>query len=264
MSARFGDVLTPNKWVFVLGCYNSGTTLLANLLGAHPQLSALPREGVELCDALPRPEQHGWPRMWLKCEKEMQIAPEGGAERARRIKKQWSRHVPHSEIVVEKSIANITRLEFLARHFSPAYFVYVLRNGYAVAEGIRRRAKPPDWGRAQPQRYPIDLCAAQWAASDQRFERDRPSLPHLLAVRYETLADNPTDTLHDIAAFLDIEPFAADLATRAWTIHRTRSSIRNMNPDAVARLSDADLDAIDTVAGDTLRKHGYTRPQGNS
>ena len=58
-----GRSLAPDRWVFVVGCYNSGTTLLANLLEAHPAINGLAREGVELTDALRRPELAGWPRM---------------------------------------------------------------------------------------------------------------------------------------------------------------------------------------------------------
>ena len=29
----------PERWLFVVGCYNSGTTLLLNLLAQHPSVS---------------------------------------------------------------------------------------------------------------------------------------------------------------------------------------------------------------------------------
>ena len=35
----------PEKWLFVVGCYNSGTTLIADALADHPQIAALPDEG---------------------------------------------------------------------------------------------------------------------------------------------------------------------------------------------------------------------------
>ena len=69
----FGKELQPQKWVFIVGCYNSGTTLLAEIFEKHPQLAVLPDEGVMLTDQLPRPEDYGWRRMWCECESQMQI-----------------------------------------------------------------------------------------------------------------------------------------------------------------------------------------------
>lgn len=41
----FTPVPRPDKWLFVVGCYNSGTTLLAEMLSRHPNISGLPTEG---------------------------------------------------------------------------------------------------------------------------------------------------------------------------------------------------------------------------
>jgi hypothetical protein len=260
LRGRFAGELHPDQWVFIIGCYNSGTTLLTNLLGAHPSLHALPREGVELTDALPRPEELGWPRMWSQCEQHVCIEPGNGAWRARRIKKQWAGYAPRANIVVEKSITNVARLGFLAKHFAPAYFIYLIRDGYAVAEGIQRRAKPKDWGNSELARYPMEMCAAQWALSDTYFRRDHHVLPQLLEIRYELLADDPTGTLDQVANFLGIPAFPNDIATRTWDIHRVQSGIRNMNANAIKRLSGDDLDSIERVAGKTLGTYGYHRP----
>lgn len=261
--ALVGQELAPEKWVFVVGCYNSGTTLLTNLLDAHPALQALPREGVELSDALPRPEALGWPRMWAQCEHHVRIEPQGASAsaRAQRIRKQWSRYAPAAAAVVEKSIANMARLEFLAQHFAPAYFIYLVRNGFAVAEGIARRAKPRDWGNRDFERYPLELCARQWALSDEYFQRDRHALSHVLELRYEHLAENPDTAMGEITEFLSLPDFPANLATQTWDIHRVRSAIRNMNSDALARLTADDLDSIERVAGPTLQRYGYQRPE---
>ena len=137
--------------------------------------------------------------MWVECPSHVQIAAQGGARRAQRIRRQWAAYAAGADIVVEKSIANLARLPFLATHFQPASFIYILRNGFAVAEGISRRARPRDWGNPAVERYSLTQCAQQWVAADNELQRHRDALPHLLTLRYEDLCDAPTRVLAQIA-----------------------------------------------------------------
>ncbi len=260
--ALTGKPLAPDKWVFVVGCYNSGTTLLANLLEAHPAISGLAREGVELTDALRRPELAGWPRMWSQCEEWVSMRPdETTNERAERIKRQWSHHTDDSGLIIEKSIANMTRLEFLAAHFQPAYFIHIVRNGYAVSEGIMRRSNPQDWGRMEfGETYPAELAAGQWQRSYQRFQESRDKLANVLELTYEALTEEPAENLSAISAFLGIEPFDPALLEQEWSFREINSSIRNMNDSSIARLSSDEVEAIDGAAGPLLRELGYAAP----
>ncbi len=38
-------LVSPDKWVFVVGCYNTGTELLMTVLGTHPSVGAALRAG---------------------------------------------------------------------------------------------------------------------------------------------------------------------------------------------------------------------------
>ena len=64
-SRRLTKVVEPEKWVFVVGCYDSGTTLLARLLATHSQISRFD-EGVFKTSQLVTPEELGWPRLWCQ------------------------------------------------------------------------------------------------------------------------------------------------------------------------------------------------------
>ena len=250
--------------MFVVGCYNSGTTLLANLLESHPEIDGPAREGVELTDALRRPEIAGWPRMWSRCEDWVNMKPEEAtAERAERIKRQWSHHTSDAGIIIEKSIANMTRLEFLAEHFQPAYFIHLVRNGYAVSEGIMRRSHPLDWGRTEfGETYPPELSAQQWQRSYERFQEDRHKLANVLELSYEGMTERPAETLAQISDFLDIAPFDPALLDQEWSFREINSSIRNMNDKSISRLEPAEIDAIESTAGALLEQLGYAKPQG--
>lgn len=255
--------LQPERWIFIVGCYNSGTTLLRDLLGRHPQIDALPSEGVRLTDALPRPEDLGWHRMWCRCVDDIRLAAdESQSVRAQRIRRDWSLALPGQPAnVLEKSIANTARLPFLQAHFRPAYFIHLVRNGYAVAEGLRRKSDPRRFGHQEfGATYPIELCAEQWRVSMEQVEADRDSAEHLLDVRYEQLASDPVGQLLRITEFLGLSAMEADASGGEMTVHGVTSVIRDMNADSLTRLSPQDLDSIDDTAADALRRYDYDRP----
>lgn len=260
--ALTGKPLNPEKWVFVVGCYNSGTTLLANLLEAHPAINGLAREGVELTDALRRPELAGWPRMWSQCEDWVSMHPEEAtAKQAERIRRQWSHHTSDAGLIIEKSIANMTRLEFLAEYFQPAYFIHIVRNGYAVSEGIMRRSHPEDWGRTEfGGTYPPELCARQWQRSFERFQEGRDKLANVLELSYESLTEHPAENLAKISEFLRIELFDPALIEQEWSFREINSSIQNMNDKSISRLGRDEIDAIERTAGRLLAQLDYPKP----
>jgi hypothetical protein len=247
--------------VFIVGCYNSGTTLLADLMATHPHISALPVEGVQLSDVWPLPETYAWNRMWFKCLDEMHIDPDApeAASIALRLKKQWSLSFADRPLLLEKSIANVPRMLFLQKHFQPAYFIYIVRNGYAVSEGLRRGAKPRKYGREDyGDQYPIDMCAQQWAWTDKVIEQDRPHLQHLHQISYESFTAKPDEVMAGVTDFLEIPSFSEESLTRTWQIHGVHSRIANMNAEAIARLSDSDIAAVASAVGETLSKFGHS------
>ena len=260
MLTPLGHDLSPNRWIFIVGCYNSGTTLLRSLLTQHPEIDALPSEGVRLTDALPRPEDVGWHRLWCRCLNDVRLpVDEDMAPRSARIRRHWSLALPGKPAnVLEKSIANTARMPFLQAGFPPAYFIYMIRNGYAVAEGIRRKAQPRRFGHDEyGDQYPIELCAEQWRASHDLVEEDSDVIDRLHTIRYEDLAANPARSLVDITDFLGLPPLPAGLDSATFDVHGVRSSIRDMNAESLARLSAADIDTIRRVSGDALDAWDY-------
>ncbi len=268
MRSRFGQAygalrgrdLQPERWIFIIGCYNSGTTLLKDLLAEHPAIGVLAGEGVKFSDALPRPEDAGWQRMWCECLSQVRLDP-SDANRALRIKRQWSMLYPPRPNLLEKSIANAVQLPFLEAHFAPAYFVYIVRNGYAVAEGIRRKTEPGKRGNPQyKDKYPIGLCARQWAESARIVDGDRINVERFMSLRYEEFVADPSSQVRRITDFVGLEPLDDVLMAQRWTVHGVESPIRNMNDQSLARLSAEDIEAIHSVAGEWLARWGYERP----
>jgi hypothetical protein len=259
-SARWATPVAPKRWIFIVGCYNSGTTLLRDLLGRHPQISSLPSEGVRLTDQLPRPEDFGWQRLWCRCVDEVRIPVDADtALRSERIRRQWALALPTAPVsVLEKSIANTARLPFLQAGFTPAYFIYLVRNGFAVAEGIRRKTDPRRYGHDEfGDSYPIDLCAEQWRVSHDVVAADQANLKHFLQITYEELTADPDQVLAQITQFLQLPALGADAAADTFRVHGVVSPIRNMNAESIARLTPEQIGAIRQTAGPVLERFGY-------
>ena len=246
-------------WVFVLGCYNSGTTLLSRILGTHPGVTALPQEGSSLTTILVGPEELGWPRMWLRCEGEI-LRREAGltTTEMQTLRRHWAPWLPRSsERVVEKSVSNVLRIELLNDTFPEARFVHIVRNGYAVAEGIRRRARPGRRGNPEFKgEYPIDLCARQWRSSYERVHAVPGEIP-IVEIRYEDLVREPSNTLRTVTDFLEIRPLPAAALGRSWSFQEYDSGIVDMNAGSLSRLNDTDVAAIHAAAGELLDQLGY-------
>lgn len=259
LMASTGVSLINHRWIFIVGCYNSGTTLLEQVLSTHSRISGINEEGVMLTDRLRRPEDFGWRRMWVRCESEMAMPEDSALAAAQRIKKQWSHFYDKSKpFLIEKSISNTPRMIFFEEHFSPAYFIHIVRNGYAVSEGIRRKAHimvgNPYY---EKKRYPISACAEQWRRSLQIVEECRPKVKNLLEITYEDLTERTDIVLKTICEFLQIPPFDPGLEKKEVMVHGQRHLIQNLNPESIGRLSERDIADIEEIGGDYLRKYNY-------
>lgn len=250
---KFLRIPNDKKWVFIVGCYNSGTTLVNNLLSQHPSISGLPYEGVSLTRSLSKPEDYGHPRMWWKCINEMQTDPARDSEIVSKVKQDWYLcFEPRKPIFLEKSIANSARIPWFKRNFQNAFFIHILRNGYAVAEGIRRKTD----GIAPGGIYPIEDCIKQWSVSNIQIRKDLLEIQGSISIRYEDLCSNPAGCLNQICKFLDIRQIDWKTENKI-SVHGRYGSIYNMNDDSVKRLSHEDIDKIRHIAGGELQYYGY-------
>ena len=259
LSELTGKNILDKKWVFIIGCYNSGTTLLDQILASHPDISGLPDEGVMLTDQLSRPEDYGWRRMWYKCHDKMNYTIKGKKINPVKTKKHWSHFYDlNKPFLLEKSISNTTRLDFLNTHFTPVYFIHIVRNGYAVAEGIRRKAAVmPENLQFNEGKYPIELCAQQWVSSLKAVEKFKPKASNLLEIKYEDLCDDPLKVTNEICDFLKIESFTSDFLHHKFSIHEKSSNIVNMNERSFKKLTSADFHKINELCKPNLEHNNY-------
>jgi len=261
ISETLGQQASPKKWVFIIGCYNSGTTLLSSILSQHPEISSLPTEGAFITNGMKTPESYGWVRMWHKCLSEIEQDKNTPEDIAKKIKTNWGFWFDDKKpIYLEKSISNATRIEFLEYYFKPAYFIYIVRNGYAVSEGIRRKSNLKKWKtNIKTGQYPIDLCAQQWVKSDEYILKKLKHVDNAFYLSYEELAEDTQNILSKISDYIGIddEPLIK-VSQKTLNVVGYQSNIKNMNPLSLNRLNEDDIERINHIAGKKLQQKGYT------
>lgn len=252
-------VPTNKKWVFLVGCYNSGTTLLADLLGDHPEISALPTEGHFITDQFIKDYDVGLPRMWVQREDLFYLTENDQGPDVVRLKKEWAMRLDaQKQVLLEKSPPNTAKMRWLQKHFENAHFVGIVRNGYAVAEGISRKAEPHHLKAG----WPIEMSAYQWARSNEVMLEDAKRLKKFFLVKYEDLAKDPSTVLNQVADYLQISPFQRVEANKSREIHERSDAIRDLNEVSMRRLTPEKIDRINEVAGPMLDALGYARING--
>ena len=245
---RFGKDYRPEKWCFIVGCYNSGTTLLHAMLSQHPDVASMPNEGQIFTDQLLKPKSVGLGRKWALQPELFRMDENCVTASADRIKRQWGPRMNHQgrTVCVEKTTINSARSRWLEKSFPNAHFIGIVRNGYAVAEGIRRKGH-----------HPLEVAAEQWMRSNQIMLDDFEHLQRKIIVKYEDLAKNPISVFSQLLDFLGLPDVSSKLGDKRWDIHERSSQIRDMNHESFARLSDEDNSIIRSVTGDLLDQFQY-------
>ncbi len=146
-------------------------------------------------------------------------------------------------------------MRWLQKHFENAHFIGIMRNGYAVAEGITRKADP----KHLIDSWPIEMSAYQWKRSNEVMQQDAEHLKKFMWINYEDLAEDTAATLNKITNFIGIDDFQAFESDRNWSIHERNEQVRNMNNESISRLSKQQIETINDVAGDMLDEFGYPR-----
>jgi hypothetical protein len=227
-------------------------------LSQHFEISGLHTEGIQLTDQLVGPEAFGWNRMWCMCRDKLEISKLNKRPDAEIVKRDWGLWFDRKkDFWLEKSVINSLNIDWFEENFNHPYFIYIIRNGYAVSEGIRRRTQavgkhPPSY----PSGYPIEMCARQWVVSNQVIQEKLYSVQNSIEITYEDLTGNPDDTLVSILNWLPVNEKSSVITADFSFQGRTRK-IRNMNADSISRLSEEDIGSVNEVAREMLKFHGY-------
>lgn len=196
---------------FVVGFPRSGTTLVQQILDAHPQIRTfdeLPLIDRAIAQAIPGSD--------------LPTAVARSAEPgvAARIREGWWRQVearipPGDGLVLDKLPLNLMRVELLARAFPGAPVVVVLRDPRdAVLSAFLQDFELTG---AMIQCADLVRCASLYAALFGRWLRIRDQVPQAIALRYEDVVADAEGALRPVIAHLGLpwDPAVLDHASSA-------------------------------------------------
>jgi hypothetical protein len=205
----------PASPIFIVGCPRSGTSLLRDILHAHPNL-AFPTESHFMpvfFKAYRDPKTEGearhlaarilklrWVRSW-----ELEFEPGDFAhdrsfrEIVSRIYQQYARKQKKTRWG-DKTPQYVTEIPVLSALFPGCRIIHVYRDGRDVALSWLRVGLDPG---------NVFTAALTWKKFVERGRLDGAALPGnaYLEVRYESLLARSKDVIRDVCAFLD-EPFS--------------------------------------------------------
>ncbi len=149
--------------LFVVCPNNSGSSFLTAALESCRATWRLPREGQNIRGfagpvtnrALGGPKGARWfpGLLWASEQSWLDFFSQPSSYDWPRTRKAWyfhaRAHAPDASVFVTKSTQHLLHVEQLVRHFRNARFVFMVRNPYAVCEGICRRYRglPPHYQR---------------------------------------------------------------------------------------------------------------------
>ena len=243
-----------HQLVFLAGLHRSGTTLLARLLAAHPEIcgfsgTGVPAdEGQHLQTVYPAAKAYGGPgRFGFAPESHLtEASPLASEESAGTIFAEWSPHWDLSRpLLLEKSPPNLLKTRFLQALFPGSAFVVVLRHPIPVSLATAK------WRRTR--RY--HRLLEHWLRCYELFAADRKRLERVHVIRYEQLVREPEPVLRGIFGFLGLEPVPPSEAVEAGADERYFRQWRELKRDPRMR---AYLDLASLRYERRARRFGYS------
>lgn len=255
---------------FVIGCARSGTSILGELLAAHPEVEYLFEANKIWSCAGQRSD--GSHRL---------LADAANPGVCRQLQREIRRRMRReAALVVEKCPRNTLRIPFLRQAFPKAKLIHIIRDGRdtacslvpGMASGEWLHLRPPGWQEIETTYDGVLRCAVAWQSIVQIALADLQGMDHL-EVRYERLVADPVSVSEDLLAFLElpssplVRQFARRIQDRTAGSYQARFQTKWYRPDHDVRigrwrknLTLQQQDTIHALIGPTLARLGYEVP----
>jgi Sulfotransferase family len=251
---REKSAVEGRQFVFLAGLHRSGTTLLARLVAAHPEISGFSNtgtpadEGQHLQSVYPKDYEYGRPgRFGFAPEMHLtETSALVSEENRRTLFEEWSPHWDLSRrFLLEKSPPNLLKTRFLQALYPGSAFVVIVRHPIAVSIPTAR------W--RGTRRY--DRMFEHWLRCHELFEADRKHLERVRVLTYEELVRDPEGVLRGIFEFLGLDPIAPSEPVETEANERYFRQWQNMKRDLRMR---AYLDLVSLWYERRMRRYGYS------
>lgn len=193
---------------FVVGCYNSGTTVIKNAISLHPDVATAPIEGDRLTGALLPYETGGWPRCLFGNCHEVVTDRRHGKVDADLFWSDLRPWIDTHKYFLEKSISNTVRIPLLRKAFPGTRFICVVRDVEGVVQGIQRRSRP--YGLARKilgaSEYSHELLSRQWRFFYSLVLEDMSTEKDIYFCSYEKFISEPDTEVAKLYEFLGLSP----------------------------------------------------------
>lgn len=192
-----------HRYVFVGGLHRSGTSLVADLIGRHGDVSVIEgapvpeNEGVYLQGAIPHTARMGTPGAFAFDDAQHLTETSGYNTLATRdyLEAQWGEwYDPHRPWRIEKSPVNLLRARLYQQLLPTSQFVFVVRHPVAVSQATRK------WTSSGPEHL-----LAHWETAHARLLGDLPDIHAWLILRYEDLVADPAASMARVWTFLGLD-----------------------------------------------------------
>jgi len=213
--------------VFVAGMPRSGTSLIDQIIDAHPkasgvgELNSIERFAYELANAWDPSKGPGKQfgrldaRRWTKTAEAY-------------VKEISALAPPGTERVVNKALGNNKLVGLIAKLFPKTRIIHAIRDPRDVAISCYMGGFN---NRLHPWTTQIDWAAQAWAQSRRMMEHWKQALDvPILDVHYERLVADPQNEFPRIIDFLGLE-----WDDRCFEFHKTRRTVRTLSYDQVNR-----------------------------
>ena len=253
--------------LFVICANNCGTTFLRKALAMSRHTWNLPKEGwMAFGHVAPRPANYprmaGSGRIWAARRRWLDVLEDPTAYDWPHARKAWyfQAHArdPAASVFVEKTSTHLLQVDALRRHFRNAKFLFMVRNPYAVCEGICRTLRNrsalglPTVREAAWKGVRLEILAARHVAACLEYQQRNVEAfgERGRFFTYEEMCAEPERTARTIR---DLVPALDDLNLRQrlkvhWNYHEI---LTDMNARQIACLDGRQIAAINQV----FRRH---------
>ena len=119
------EIINSHRWCFIVGCNNSGTSLLHRMLKDTGQVSTHDREGQYYTNVLTRGRRKGYDRVWTEFLSEVAMDETHSGSCIPRLLHDWMLSIqqPIKDLFVDKTTLNAVRMRWLQKNFQNSYQV---------------------------------------------------------------------------------------------------------------------------------------------